>query len=190
MAHLWLRDPDEGLAALPLSGAELRLDGRRPARLNGDDPSGAVVTIVGRPADGTDDLQWYLHHGPAARVAVNGVRLELGLQRLADGDEIVLDDARRYVFSTEAVPERVAMAAQPQPPVCGRCLQPVASGQMAVRCPGCGVWHHQVSRADAAGDDGEPPSKDVLCWTYHTTCSTCAQPTDLETGFRDVPEWL
>jgi hypothetical protein len=54
---------------------------------------------------------------------------------------------------------------------CGRCKGELGAGESAVRCPHCGAWHHQT--------------EDLPCWTYDSSCSTCARAT---TGCAWEPE--
>jgi len=42
-----------------------------------------------------------------------------------------------------------------------------------VRCPQCGVWHHQ--------------SDELPCWVYSSSCSLCDHPTALDAGYRWIP---
>jgi hypothetical protein len=57
---------------------------------------------------------------------------------------------------------------------CPRCQTVIERGTPAVRCPQCGVWHHE--------------SDEFRCWTYSPTCALCDQPTELEGSFRWTPE--
>jgi hypothetical protein len=59
---------------------------------------------------------------------------------------------------------------------CPRCRTAIVPGQPVVRCPDCGVVHHEVA--------------DRNCWTYAKTCALCAQLTALDTGLRWSPEAL
>ena len=111
--------------------------------------------------------------GAGTEVRVNGIAVAGGLRVLADRDEVVVHGERRY-FSTEQLAEAVPCPARNAALECARCRQAIEAGSRAVRCPRCGVWHHE--------------SVALPCWTYADTCAVCPQPTDLSTGYRWTPE--
>jgi len=97
---------------------------------------------------------------------------------LEDKDEIRTAGAGSLIFSTERRACVEPFPGMDRPAMCPRCGTEIEVNTPAVRCPGCGVWHHQ-------NIDNELP-----CWTYAETCATCDQPTDLGTDFRWTPEGL
>jgi hypothetical protein len=114
-----------------------------------------------------------------ARPLVNGLPLHHGIAVLFDRDEIRLapgGDGTPLYFSTE----RLAVVTQYSPAgrlgLCPRCKQAIAPGEDAVRCPGCGVWHHSTAA--------------LPCWTYGDQCAACDHATSIEAGFRWTPEVL
>ena len=126
---------------------------------------------------------WLLVAGRLApAVTVNGDELPFGLRALEDRDEIVINDQsiRRYFFSTETTPgveKHPPSEDQQEPSRCPRCTQFIASGQDAVRCPACRVWHHQTS--------------ELPCWSYGETCGAChKQLTNLDAEYSFHPEQL
>ena len=172
MAHLWLRTQGPGLAVLPLAEGAYLLTGdpaRPVVRHDGDPPPGAAV--LRHVVD-----QWLLAAAEGAPVRLNGLPLALGLRVLMDKDELCIGRGGRLWFSTErlAVVEPFPGAAQPV--FCPRCKTEIKKGVPAVRCPSCGIWHHE---------DG-----DLKCWTYAPRCAICDQPTELGQSYRWTPEGL
>lgn len=166
MAHLWLRDAAGEWAVLPLAGA---VDlGHRPPRAEAGE-----AAVVLRPLAGGSGWALVARSGAGARVRVNGEPLLGDLRVLADRDQLRLGDEALY-FSTEN-PARVEPLAQAERPLaCPRCRQTIAPATPAVRCPACGVWHHQ--------------SEELPCWTYAPTCALCPRSTDLQAGLQWSPE--
>ncbi len=145
-------------------------DARPVVRPNGTDERGPGQVRLTRSSGG----QWALLCA-GARVAVNGVPLELGLRVLRERDEIRI--GRSYLFFSEE--EQAGVVSFPRDRErlrCARCRQWIEPEDMAVACPGCGLWHHQ-------GDK-------YACWIYEPTCAGCDQPTSLDAGLRWTPEDL
>ena len=177
MAHLWRSSGVGAWEPVALEGNALALDGAASLRPPGDGDAGGAgqaAILVRCAGDRAADI-WALLARPGAGVAVNGLPVDLGMVVLADRDAIGWPLAAPVFFSTE----RLA-AAEPFPAdargFCPRCKDPMEAGATAVRCPGCGVWHHAA---------GERP-----CWTYGPQCAACPQPTALDGGFRWTPEEL
>ncbi len=169
MAHLWWADEFGAWGVEPLGQAR---SGGKTAVL-----SGGVELIQGE-ADGT---RWILLSKAAPAVRVNGLPLELGMRVLADRDEITLAEGSsaevtRLYFSSESLAQIAALPDIEKPLFCPRCRKAIAPGSDAVRCPSCGVWHHQ--------------NAELECWTYAPHCALCPQPTPLEAGFQWAPEEL
>ena len=164
MAHLWQlkneRWEPEVLTgpALALSGAgELRVaDADAPLRLQ---------------ATGKDS--WVLLARPMSAVRVNGRPVVAGIRVLRDRDEIATGGARTF-FSMERLARVEPFPGGEGATFCARCRQKIEQGDPAVRCPGCGTWHHQ--------------REDLGCWLYSATCQLCDQATALDAGFRWEPE--
>lgn len=93
---------------------------------------------------------------------VNGLP-PLPLRILEDRDELVLDGCLT-LFSALTHTEAVVLPATSAAIVCGRCKSRIETGTQAVRCPRCQTWHHQAEA--------------LPCWTYASTCASCAYPTD------------
>ena len=148
--------PDEGPPVLPLNCAILRR------------------------CDTDSGPRWALLAPPGAKLHFNGDSLRLGIGVLRDRDEIRIEDpqgnSRRYFFSTEELARVETLPPVPSA-ACPRCKLALMPGDPAVRCPTCGVWHHQT--------DDRP------CWTYAERCAACqSQPTDLAASYRWTPEEL
>jgi len=79
-------------------------------------------------------------------------------------------------FSTERLATTEAYPGSPSRAFCPRCTQVIAVGEQAVRCPGCGLWHHGTEQ--------------LPCWTYGECCAVCSQPTGVDAGFQWTPEEL
>jgi hypothetical protein len=164
MAHLWLREAAGEWAALPLLGA---VDlGARPPRAAVD-----ATEILLRPLAGSRG--WALVARAGARLRVNGEPLLGDLRVLADRDQIRVGGETLY-FTTEDPARVEPFAGAERPLSCPRCRQALAPGTAAVRCPACGVWHHQ--------------SEELPCWTYAATCALCPRATDLQAGLQWSPE--
>jgi hypothetical protein len=173
MAHLW-RATENGWQPVAVDGAGCALDARLdlmrpPGGAPGPDSSSAIL-LRRTPGD-----RWVLLARPGSPVLVNGLPAALGIASLADRDEIRLPPSAPIYFSTERLAEIVSC-----PPgtagVCPRCKNPVAPGDDAVRCPGCGLWHHA--------------SSDRPCWSYADSCAACPQPTSTGAGYQWTPERL
>lgn len=94
-------------------------------------------------------------------VTINGISA-LPLRILGDRDEIMVAGETLH-FSTEGPVEVVPFPGQSAEVRCGRCQGEMREGEAAVRCPGCGAWHHQMEA--------------LACWSYDGKCSACEQPT-------------
>jgi len=115
---------------------------------------------------------WVVIGSPA--VHVNGAPLDTGIRVLRDRDELRLDGHRTF-FSTETLAMVVPFPGE-RPTLCPRCKLQIIPGSPAVRCPRCGIWHHQ--------------SAEFPCWLYSSTCTNCDQPTAIDADFRWSPETL
>lgn len=105
----------------------------------------------------------------------NGQPVPARLRVLAHGDLLAAEAAAPVFFSSEET-ACIETFAGTEPISCPRCKGEIARGQAVVRCPDCGVVHHEL--------------EDRNCWTYAQTCALCPQPTALETGLRWSPEAL
>jgi hypothetical protein len=123
---------------------------------------------------GGEPEDWHLLTDATVLVVVNGLRVRTGLVTLRDRDELRVNGQAPWYFSTERLARIEPLPSLREPPACARCRQPMATGDPAVRCPRCGLWHHQ--------------SPALPCWSYAVTCAHCPQPTPESTGFRWVPE--
>jgi hypothetical protein len=120
-----------------------------------------------------EGTHWVLFGAP--RVCVNGNPLAAGIVVLRDRDEVLVGK-RRYFFSTETLAVGEVYGGGDQRAFCPRCKLEIAAGTPVVRCPGCGVRHHE--------------SETYPCWTYAEHCTMCDYPTALDAGFRWTPEAL
>jgi hypothetical protein len=176
MAHLWIADPaGGGWCVLPLEPVPHSLV-TSPPRPAGDSPAADAdprdVRLV--PAGGPEGTAWTLIAGSARSVGVCGRPLPLGIRVLSDRDEIRIEGVGTMFFATETLARVEPFPHADREFFCARCkirLEPLVP---SVRCPACGVWHHQA----------EPRA----CWTYAPACAMCAQPTDLDAGFRWAPD--
>jgi hypothetical protein len=162
MAHLWIADPPDGWALVPLPDGGLPLSrvpgleaAARATLIGGSHPGGAWVLV------GTE------------LVRINGFPLVTGVHALVDRDEIRLAGAEPAYFSTERRASPEPLPHSDRALACPRCRTTMLAGTPAVRCPGCSVWHHA--------------SDEMPCWSYAPTCALCSQVTDLNAGFRWMP---
>jgi len=174
MAHIWVDTPG-GWAVAELDGDEFVLTGERdaPVRRRRTPDGGPAGTLLLR-GDGGRQRPFVLVTGrDGPRTHVNGTPLVLGVRVLADRDALRVGQVRMF-FSTETLPHAETYPADAPEVACARCRSPLRPGDPAVRCPSCGVWHHEA--------EGR------RCWTYDSRCANCDQPTALDTGWRWTPE--
>jgi hypothetical protein len=167
MAHLWVQESNPSawrVVPLRCSAYALTEDRMLPAEADFAAGGDAELHDIGG--------LWVLT--AAAAVRVNGTPVFGGLRALRDRDELRIG-RRHLFFSTEELPRVVAFAGAAEPVPCGRCRQPLASGDASVRCR-CGVWHHQTD--------------DLPCWTYASHCALCDQTTALDGSYRWSPALL
>jgi hypothetical protein len=167
MAHLWTLTTESEWAIRPLAHDVHALT-----------PDGSVLllpTPFARPAP-TAPSAWALIVGSAPHVTLNGDPLAVGIAILTDRDEIRVAAEAPLFFSTESLPEVNAFPSEGPRGVCPRCKQVIPVGSDAVRCPSCGIWHHQ--------------SDELPCWRYAGRCAVCEQETAEDTGFRWTPQEL
>jgi len=174
LAHLWFRDNDDVWSALPLDGRAVNILARPPRvlaegfRLGGDAPAALIRAGAG------ESPFWVLLAAPDGDVRVNGFAPVAGVRVLQDRDEIRAAPAGTMFFSTETLARVEEFVATDRAIFCGRCRQPMQNGDLAVRCPQCGIMFHQTEK--------------LPCWTYASTCAYCSQSTALDTGFAWTPE--
>ena len=121
---------------------------------------------------------WYIMSPAGAQVRVNGEPLFLGTRSLQHRDEILVE-GERFFFSTERLAVIEPLPALDHAAHCARCKQPVVKDHLAVRCPGCGAWHHQTEKFG--------------CWSYDAKCALCDFATEMSGSFRWTPDqegWL
>ena len=175
MAHLWVRDETENWAVLPLEhdAFSLNAESTRPiARRLGDGEALSEVLLI--RSDSGQANSWVLIANATSGVSVNGIPLATGIRVVSDRDQIRVPGAREFYFSTETLARIEQFPGSEQTIFCPRCKQEIEKGTSAVKCPGCGVWHHETD--------------ELNCWTYAEGCALCAQPTDMSSGFRWTPE--
>ena len=95
---------------------------------------------------------------------------------VSDRDEIRIAGKRSLYFSTESLARVEEFSSTGQTLFCPRCKQEIELGSGAVKCPSCGVWHHQTD--------------ELNCWSYSEVCALCTQSTDLDAWFQWTPEDL
>ena len=117
---------------------------------------------------------WVLIASPAAWVRVNGQPIALGIRSLRHRDSIEVGSSRFY-FSAEKLATVAPFPGAEGAVMCPRCRKEIVKATPAVRCPGCGTFHHQ--RADRG------------CWTYSPKCQLCDTETALDAGLRWQPDF-
>lgn len=126
----------------------------------------------------SDRERWAVLAPDDLSLKVNGAAVPDALVMLGDRDSISWTGVRTAFFSTETLPRIVAYPGGAESVHCGRCRMPLKPGELAVKCPGCSIWHCE----DAAANRG--------CWSYAPTCAICDQSTDREAGFQWTPAEL
>jgi hypothetical protein len=164
MAHLWQPDEtaDGGWTPVPLA-PNTSLAGGLASFSIARTPEGETWVLLAEPTPGE------------ASVRVNGTPLAIGIAALRDRDEVMAGGARAF-FSTERLATITTFEGAECAVFCPRCKLEIAPGTPVVRCPTCGILHHQ--------------SDDYGCWTYAERCAMCDQRTALDTGYRWTPEGL
>ena len=161
MAHVWMQAP----VAQPDAG------GWSPVPLADDAPPIHPAMLLRRSR--TEPDVWVVIGSPT--VHANGVPLDAGIRVLRDRDELRVDGHRTF-FSTETLATVASFPGGDRAVFCPRCKLQIAPESAAVRCPRCGVWHHQ--------------SEELPCWTYAERCTLCDQASRLDAGFGWTPEDL
>jgi hypothetical protein len=121
------------------------------------------------------EAAWVLLPATGERLLHNGQPLVAGLRVLADRDALALEGCEPAYFSTEETARLESFAGSGKV-ICPRCRGAIAHGEPAVKCPRCGVFHHEA--------------EDRNCWSYSGTCALCAQPSALDAGLQWSPETL
>ena len=177
MAHLWIEQDSEAWQAMGLSEEVYVLNGSCSGFVPLTDGSTGTALLVRGTAR---EKQWVLLARLGAKIRVNGLPLILGTRVLRDRDEVLFsaEDGtwRRCYFSTQEIAHVEPFPAELGSARCPRCKQPLDVASPAVRCPGCGTFHHQ--------------SEESPCWTYGEKCALCEQPTDLQAGYHWIPQQL
>jgi hypothetical protein len=176
MAHLWFRGDEDIWTVMPLDGHAVDVSVYPPRVLAEGFRLGADTLAAVVRAEAGDSPVWALVVAGEGDVRVNGFAPVAGLRVLQNRDEIRAAWSGALFFSTETLARVEEFAAAERAIFCGRCRQPMQNTQMAVRCPQCGIWYHQI------------PEKDLPCWTYAPSCAFCPQPTSLDAAFDWIPE--
>lgn len=183
MGYLWIQDPD-GFIALSLTetvySIGARMDRAGPLSLSiGTTPHHSALLVQASTAESAN--AWTIISRPD-EIEINGLPLAPGIRVLRDRDAIRFDCGHLAFFSAETAAQ-IEPFPGTEPVSCVRCYSPIVPGKDAVRCPTCGVWHHQIS--------GPENGRDWECWTRNATCAQCRkQPTDFEAGPAWTPEAL
>ena len=118
---------------------------------------------------------WVLVVRSDQRLVHNGLGVAAGIRVLAHMDALALAGHETLYFSTEETP-RILPFEGASGATCPRCRSDILLGQLSVRCPACGVVHHQM--------------EDCNCWTYAPACAVCPRVTALDIGLQWTPELL
>lgn len=176
--HFWIEAAERDWAIqTPTGECCVRLGDGVEARLTPPYGQLAAEDVRVLPvAKGAGSPEWVLVAGQQVRLHLNGEPLQLGLRVLRHKDEIRIGGQRCY-FSTEELAKVIAFEGLAQPVFCPRCKEKIEPGDLCVRCPNCGAYHHQSER--------------FPCWTYAPTCAVCGQQsTELDAGYSWTPEML
>ena len=198
MAHFWVEEKNGTWAIAPLNGdgfaltadknallcradsltknrdSDVQGDVRRELR---DVRSNVILLRTTSPESSSGEGIWVLISSPRSDIRVNGIR-HTGLKHLRDRDEIRMAGVGRFYFSTERLAREESFPGGGRKILCGRCKSPIRKGDTVIRCPECGLWHHQ------SRESGK------LCWTYASLCSGCACSTEILASFRWCPDGL
>lgn len=170
---IWIYDAENQLKPLTVEGEAVDVTARPPRALAGSPAAGAAPAALLLPARRGTPPPWVLlADGPV--VMVNGERVVTGIRVLSDRDEIRVADNPPLWFSTETLPAVEPFPGADRAAYCPRCKLTIQPGAPAVRCPSCGVYHHQF--------------EDRPCYTYAPSCAACGAPAELGGGYRWIPE--
>ena len=144
------------------------------------DPAAAPDSELTRPTLVRTDCasgasRWVLIVPRESTLLHNGHAVTSGIRALAHRDSLALDVRAPVFFSTEqrAAVEPFSGGATLR---CPRCCADLVPGESSVKCPGCGVVHHEAP---------ERP-----CWSYAPTCAVCAHATALDAELTWTPAEL
>lgn len=174
MAHLWFRDEEDIWSAMPLDGHAVNVSGRRPQALAEGFRLGKDSLAVVIRTEAGDSPVWVLLVAADGAAHVNGFAPVAGMRVLQERDEIRVSPSNTLYFSTETLARVEEFPGAERAVYCGRCRQAMEKGQLAVRCPQCGIWYHQTA--------------ELPCWTYAPSCGFCPRSTPLDAAFTWVPE--
>ena len=149
--------------------APVRIEAHDLSTIHFDFDSAAVVLL--RIGSGRD---WAALVPGDFPLTHNGQPVPAGLRVLAHGDLLAHAGSRAFFSTEESACVEVFTGSEAI--ACPRCKLPIAPGQSVVRCPDCGVVHHQLV--------------DRPCWNYAPNCSFCPRSTALDAGLRWSPESL
>ncbi len=182
MAYLWAQDEKRSWSASLLCEPRYPLTAngaKRDSGASGRSGGGGRGALPAPPAliravNAAGAECWVRVTEDDSGVRLNG-QAPPPIRILADKDEISAPGAGRRFFSTERL-ARVEPFEGPTDLCCPRCKELIKPGSAVVRCPGCGVVHHQ--------------SDEFPCWTHVERCALCDYPTALDAGFRWTPQEL
>lgn len=188
MAHMWVKRGADGWTPLQLDdGVNLmsaddlgtRLPARAETSASGDGATSAEAVVIRRRRCEGDT--WVVAAPPGVGLHVNGWLMRLGLRVLRDKDQLRVGNTGPFFFSTERLPHVETMAEPASPTLCPRCKLPIVGGKLGVRCPRCGVLHHQYDELPCwYGYEGKPFER----------CTNCDQPVATEGKLQWTPEEL
>jgi len=164
MPYLWSMNAESDWQPTQLTDQPMEL-------VDTEEVSGVALTKAddGRLAD-----SWVLLWGPDSTVRLNGLRLQTGIQVLADRDEVKVDSNPPVFFSAETLAQVETFEAGEKELYCPRCKKVVEDGASVVSCPACKVAYHHSEE------------KERNCWGYARTCA-CGHSTAMDAGFQWTP---
>ncbi len=162
------------MTAFRLQGEGFDLSAGPPRPVADSLAAGTAPTAIVLSARRGSPPPWVLIVKDSTPATVNAMPVVTGIRVLADRDEICIADVGLLYFSTEVLPVIEPYPGGSRAAYCPRCKLQIEAGMPAVRCPECGVYHHQLE---------ERP-----CYTYAPACAVCGAPAELGAGYRWIPE--
>lgn len=175
---IWILDQFGMWRPIELQGAPMKLGVQDGRPMVTSDGRVASLGLLYPWRDRFTAIRYVLFPLEQEMLRVNGRQL-FGHRLLRDRDEIALrcpTGSGTVFFTEESLPRVVAFNSSPgggPPTFCFRCKTKVEDEQLAVLCPRCKFWYHEM--------------QERLCWSYDKECAGCHRTTAMDYGWKPEP---